>query len=104
MQFVIKNKSKENIASLLRRAGYRFLGRDDEKKEMAFVRFLGLDGYPRFHIYIKSSEPSQKIFLNLHLDQRRPVYKGAPAHCADYEGLAVEEEMERIKQFLQELD
>lgn len=102
MQLSIKNKLKESIASSLRRAGYRFLDRDEEKNEMVFVRVLGPGGYPRFHIYLKTDKLSQKIFLNLHLDQRKIIYKGAPAHSADYEGPAVEGEIERIKQFLQE--
>jgi len=102
VQLIIKNKSNGIIASLLRRAGYRFLMRTEEKSEMTFIRSLGFSGYPRFHIYLKSDNISGKIFLNLHLDQRKPVYKGAPAHSADYEGAAVEEEILRIKQFLQE--
>jgi len=102
MQLLIKNKAKESIAISLRRAGYRFLGKGEEGDEMTFIRILGVSGYPRFHIYLRVDKLSQKIFLNLHLDQRKTIYKGAPAHSADYEGIAVEDEIERIKRALQE--
>lgn len=92
MRFILK-KLEGNIYNLMRGVGYHFQNEDKEKGEMAFVRFIGSRDYPRFHLYLKISENSE---FNLHLDQKRPIYKGAPAHSADYEGEVVEKEAKRI--------
>lgn len=86
----------------MRKSGYRFQGKNEKGEEMSFVYPLSRNGYPRFHIYLKANEKEKQIFLNLHLDQKKPIYKGASAHNADYDGNAVESEAERIKQILQE--
>lgn len=91
MKFAIKNTG-ENIINLMRKIGYLF------QKENQFVRPLERSGYPRFHLYLEKS--SDQITFNLHLDQKRPIYKGAPAHAGEYEGKVVETEAQRIKQIL----
>jgi len=98
MKFVIKNTSGENATNLMRRVGYYFL--QEKNSELSFVRPLERSGYPRFHIYLKPNEKNEEIIFNLHLDQKRPIYKGAPAHAGEYEGTVVETEVERIKQIL----
>jgi len=77
----------------MRRAGYHPV---DGKKEgeLVFVRTLGPSEYPRFHAYVSDGT------INLHLDQKRPVYKGTPAHAAEYEGEIVEKEAQRIKNII----
>ncbi len=97
MKFSIENKNKENISTLIRKIGYHYLGKT-EKQEFNLIRLLEKGGYPRFHLYLKITP--QELFFNLHLDQKRPVYKNAPAHSADYEGKVVKQEAERIKQLL----
>lgn len=84
----------------MRKAGYHFQNKNEEKGELIFIRPLEKSGYPRFHLYLKVEEKNNLIF-NLHLDQKRPFYKGAPAHAAEYESSPVEKETERIKQILQ---
>jgi hypothetical protein len=98
MKFFIKNNSKENLISLMRRAGYYHL--PEKSSQLSFVRPLERSGYPRFHIYLKINESDQEIIFNLHLDQKKPVYKTAHDHAAEYEGKVVEAEAERIKQIL----
>ena len=61
----------------------------------SYIRSLAPSGYPRFHLYVDETE-SQYI-LNLHLDQKRPIYGKQTAHSGEYEGEVVEEEAERIK-------
>ncbi len=95
MKFNIKNP-KENIVTLLRRIGYYPLSKN--KEEINCVRSLGSSGYPRFHIYLQVE--NKNLIFNLHLDQKKPVYKGAPAHAGEYEGEIVAKEAERIKQIL----
>jgi hypothetical protein len=97
MKFSIENKNKYNLAILIRKIGYRYLGKT-ENQEYNLVRAFERGGYPRFHIYLRITP--EELFFNLHLDQKKPVYKGAPAHAADYEGKTVEQEAERIKQLL----
>jgi len=84
----------------MRQCGYRF--EREEKGELAFSRIIGASksGYPRFHIYVKVGEVPRETSINLHLDQKKPIYKGAPAHSAEYSGDVIEREAERIKNSL----
>ena len=101
MKFSIKNTSGDNIINLARKIGYIFQAENPEKEETAFIRPLESGGYPRFHLYIKSGKENNELIFNLHLDQKKPVYKGAHDHAAEYEGKVLENEAERIKQALE---
>lgn len=96
MKFEIKGPFKENVYNLMRRIGYVCLAENKKTGEANYVRALAMAGYPRFHIYLKTA--NEILIFNLHLDQKRPVYKGAPAHSADYDGEIIEKEMQRIKE------
>lgn len=100
MKFIIKNVQKENVLNLMRKIGYYFQREDKQKSESIFIRPLNND-YPRFHIYLKVNPETQEISFNLHLDQKRPIYKGTTAHSGEYDGSVVENETERIKQIIQ---
>ena len=97
MKIVIKNTG-ENIVVLARTLGYIPKGYVGEEFEMS--RPIASRPYPHFHIYAKEDKEQGSVLLNLHLDQKRPIYKGAPAHAGEYEGKVVENEAERIKQIL----
>ena len=97
MEFKIKSPFKENIYNLMRKVGYYFQGENKEKKEIIFTR--PSKGYPRFHIYLETK--GENLIFNLHLDQKKPIYKGMPAHSGEYKGEVVENEAERIKQILE---
>ncbi len=101
MKFVIKNISEVNIINLARKIGYHFQGKNKEKSELIFIRALERSGYPRFHIFITENPDGRELIFNLHLDQKRPIYKYAPAHAGEYEGETVEKEAERIRQTIQ---
>lgn len=94
MKFELKGPFKENVYNLMRRVGYIFLAEDRATGEMNFIRPLVIGGYPRFHIYCKME--NEVLIFNLHLDQKKPIYKGAIAHSGDYNGEVVEKEKERI--------
>ena len=98
MKFISKNPIEENIYNLIRKLGYRFMGRDEKKSEIIFIKPLDRNGYPRFHLYLKINE--EEIMFNLHLDQKKPSYKGTLAHSGEYEGKIVEKEVKRIKENL----
>jgi hypothetical protein len=94
MRFILQGPFKENVHILMRKAGYHFLGQD--KGELNFTR--PARGYPRFHVYLKIEDDN--LIFNLHLDQKKPIYKGAPAHAGEYETDTVSKEAERIKQII----
>ncbi len=85
----------------LRRLGYSVL-QDRRHGTQSFVRRLRHDLYPRFHLYVE--EHGEQVQLNLHLDQRAPVYAGVTAHAGEYDGELVEVEADRIKAELGGLD
>lgn len=87
-------KLKGNIYNFMRAFGYHPEGRDEKTGQMIFARRLGPADYPRFHAYVKIDEG--RMVINLHLDQKRPIYKTAPAHSAEYGGGVVEKEVKRI--------
>ena len=101
MKFSIKTSSLDsNIFNEMRSLGYHFISRNDENLEMNFVKPLSSIGYPRFHAYVKIDPKNKEMSFNLHLDQKRPIYKGATAHSGEYDGELVEKEVERLKQSL----
>jgi hypothetical protein len=90
-------KMKDSPLNILRRAGYAFLGRNEQTGEMSFVKRVGNADYPRFHIYVKTDKKGGAE-INLHLDQKKASYKGAIAHSGEYdENKWLEGEVEKIK-------
>lgn len=86
---------KGDLRTLIRRAGYGEFN-DPNTGKTSFTKRLISDYYPRFHIYIEQDRDN-KIFLSLHLDQKKPSYPGAHAHSADYDGEAVEREAAKLQ-------
>ena len=99
MKIILKAPFKDNIGSMARKIGYSYRGKDEKTEEIELVRAIEGGGYPRFHIFIKTYE--NEIIFNLHLDQKKPSYKGTSAHSGEYDGEVVEKEAERIKKILQ---
>jgi len=91
-------KNKRNAYDVIRRLGYIPIGTTPEG-EMNCVRPLGGD-YPRFHIYLK--EDAEIFHFTLHLDQKKPVYKGTAAHSGEYDSDVVKDEASRIRGILLE--
>ncbi len=101
MKFKVKNNKKNNIATLARKIGYRCLTKNKKEKEKKFVKVLGRGGYPRFHLFLKSNLKDEELAFDLHLDQKKPVYKGPHDHAAEYDTKVVKQEAVRIKQILE---
>lgn len=90
---------KENVYTFFRRLGYRF--EKQKRGQFVFSRIIGgASSYPRFHLYTrpKANDNEDLLELNLHLDQKRPIYKGARAHGGEYEGEKIQQEAKRIQQ------
>jgi len=116
MEFEIKN-IKKSVNDIMRIISYKptYIQKDEE---VSIVRQLTKNDYPRFHLYIKiisddqnkgksfvTSAPQDKwrlntLIFNLHLDQKKPLYKGSSAHSGEYDSDLVENEAERIKRLL----
>ncbi|HUW72127.1 MAG TPA: hypothetical protein VMV66_03005 [Candidatus Humimicrobiaceae bacterium] len=98
MKFEIKGPFRENIYTLMRRAGYPAVllskRKGRQKNELEFAR--PVRGYPRFHLFVKLQ--NNTLIFKLHLDQKKPIYKGTPAHAGEYDGDLVVKEAERIKE------
>lgn len=94
MKFSIQKN--ENISSLIRKLGY--VPGATANNEFSCLRYLSRGEYPRFHLYIKQEKDN--LSFNLHLDQKKPSYKGSSAHSGEYDGELVEKEKERILKVL----
>lgn len=97
MDFTIKNL-EEGIASIARNIGYLIID-TNPNGEYNLVRKLAGNNYPRFHIYLRQQGSTYNF--GLHLDQKKPSYKGTHAHNGEYFGPVVDEEVERIKDILE---
>ena len=96
---IILNKAQLNFAIpyFLQRAGYKYIVDRHTGKE-SFVRVIGTSGFPRWHLYL--DEDSDKIVFNLHLDQKRPIYRGQVAHSGEYDNDLIKDELERLQTLL----
>jgi hypothetical protein len=94
MKFIIEN-SKKSAAHFFRRAGYVF--QKHEGDEMAFVRRLADQSFPRFHLFVKVE--GNKFRVNLHLDHKAASYKGTKVHSGEYgkDSQLLHKEIERLK-------
>lgn len=77
---------------LIKRCGYGEIR--NREGGISYVRRLRGYQYPRFHVYL------EKGYINLHLDQKKPIYQGVSAHSGEYETEAVKQEGERIKEII----
>lgn len=98
MKLIIdKNQIDSTPELFLRHAGYGYI-RDRQRGVESFVRRLGSGFYPRFHVYTEIRE--DKVFFNLHLDQKQASYEGSHMHNAEHNGEAVENEITRLKSLI----
>ena len=94
MKNIFQKPLPESPRNLIRRLGYGE-HRDPRAAEWSYVRRLGTNFYPRFHVYIE--ETGTTVSFNLHLDMKQPSYAGTSAHAGEYDGPLVEREVERIR-------
>ncbi len=93
IKFKHSDFSRLSLVQFMRQAGYHSLP-ERNNSQLSFVRRLGQDFYPRFHLYpiVKQEE----IILNLHLDQKKASYAKQVAHSGEYDGQLVEAEANRL--------
>jgi len=96
MDFIIKNINM-NIVGVARALGYVIID-TKENGEYNLVRKLDRDNYPRFHAYV--TVQGNNYNFSLHLDQKKPIYKGTHAHSGEYFGPVIDDEADRIKQMI----
>lgn len=95
MKFRLPNNFSRNVPNLVRKAGY-FQIFDQKSGKGSYIRKVGANRYPRFHLYITESEA--EVVFDLHLDQSATRYNNQTAHNADYESEEVKQELTRIYQ------
>ena len=100
MDFIIKDL-KESIVSITRAIGYTNLDTTSHN-EFSMVRKITGSNYPRFHVFIK--QRGNHYYFNLHLDQKQPSYQGSHAHSGEYDSPVVEDEADRIKDILNNIE
>jgi len=93
MNFSVNNSGNYNLPNLLRKLGYH-----PSKYNDSFVRLVGRENYPRFHLYIK--QPGTLLEFSLHLDQKKASYQKQTAHSGDYDSELVTQEKNRILSLL----
>lgn len=89
-----------NLKVLMTRLGYHQIF-NNRNGQISYMRRFGGQDYPRFHMYI--NEKREGLEFNLHLDEKKPSYEGQTAHSGEYEGPLVQEELERIKNYVESL-
>ena len=94
MKFVIENPCA-GAAQFFRRAGYTFQKREGD--EMAFVRRLTDQPFPRFHLFVIIV--GFQFHVNFHIDHKAASYEGQNMHSGEYDSDSkiLKEEAERIK-------
>ena len=93
MKFVLPIKN-QNALTIMRHLGYH-----PHPKNKSFIRRIGANLFPRFHVYINDNPSGLEI--KMHLDQKGVCYTGQTAHSGDYEdNQALDQEKERIINFL----
>ncbi len=86
-------ESSSSPRVLLQRCGYHEFV-DPNTGEQSYIKRLGDEFYPRFHIYLDNDEKGTTV--SLHIDQKKASYQGTRAHAGEYTGPKVEEEKTRI--------
>lgn len=94
MKFVIENP-KTSVANFFRRAGYSF--QKQSGGEMAFVRKLTDQPFPRFHLFVRIVD--YKFQVNFHIDHKAASYEGTSMHSGEYDedSELLKGEAERLK-------
>ncbi len=98
MKLFLQNPLPDNPEALVKRAGYAE-HYDHNTQHTSYVHRLGTEFYPRFHVYLEAQ--GNGVTIDLHLDQKKPSYGGGShAHAGEYDGLLVEREVARLRDFI----
>ena len=94
MKFIIENP-KASVANYFRRAGYAFQKQGGD--EMAFVRKLTHQTFPRFHLFVKIVD--YKFEVNIHIDHKAASHDGSNMHSGEYgeDSELLKDEVEKLK-------
>ncbi len=93
MKRTYKPTELTNPLATLRKAGYLYF-RDPQSGEESYLLRLTSEFYPRFHVYVETTQT--QISFSLHLDQKQPSYGQGHKHSGEYDGPIIEKEMKRL--------
>lgn len=94
MKLVYQQTQINNPVDILRKAGYAHFV-DPKTNEESWVLRLTAGYYPRFHLYLETT--NNELHFNLHLDQKKASYSGTSKHAGEYDGPTVEREVIRLE-------
>ena len=97
MKFTVPKPQGTHVFLLLKRAGYHKFD-DPNTGKTSFAKRLGIEHFPRFHVYLK--ELGSEVEVDLHVDQKHASYGGQTMHSGEYDGELVEQEAVRLKALL----
>lgn len=83
---------------IMQKCGYAEITTKQGKR--SYIKLLRGVPYPRFHAYLEVQDTGFQI--NLHLDQKAPVYSAGSAHAGEYDGAVVEAEGQRISAIVEQ--
>lgn len=66
--------------------------------QISYVKRISGERFPRFHAYVEDQNNGMQV--NLHIDQKEASYEGSHVHSGEYNGQVVEQEINRIAQFI----
>jgi|SRR3989344_8132966 len=98
----------KSVSDMMRLIGYSAAPYHNDG-EFSYIKKIGGNSYPRFHLYIKDRGNQRKMedfIFSLHLDQKKPSYDmatqtgGYHKHSGEYEGPVIKAEAERIRHLL----
>ncbi|MFA5926210.1 MAG: hypothetical protein WC831_04745 [Parcubacteria group bacterium] len=94
MKFVIESPTM-SVVNFFRRAGYAFQKREGD--EMAFVRRLTDQPFPRLHLFVRIAD--YNFHVSFHIDHKAASYEGTSMHSGEYgeDSKLLQEEAERLK-------
>lgn len=99
MELTVTTPQPINVVTFLRQVGFHPIHDYNDAKD-SWVRLLGRGHYPRFHLYVTNQGKQYTFSLHLDQTQHTMAIKGLRRHAGEYDSLVVEQEMGRIKRWV----
>lgn len=96
MKQFIKSPVGDHARNIMHKLGYG--EKRTRRGQISYTRRVGSERYPRYHVYTEDNDNGMQI--NLHIDQKEASYENSSAHGGEYDGKLVENEMQRITNYI----
>lgn len=99
MKCLFQGPLPDHSRNILRRLGYAEMRKHGG--QISYTKRAGSQQFPRYHAYVEDIDRGLQV--NLHVDQKQASYSGTSAHAGEYEGPLVEQEMRRIRDYIERI-